>query len=132
MSDYVKAKVIRLPFPEKLIEELEVEDCWACEDYLKDKFGELWDVYPDGFRLECTDKNYYLDYVISYKYGADCGEYGYAFYLNDNDVENYKQLFDKGGFEYDVKDLRKVVYCYYNGCESPDYYEPEEITFENL
>jgi len=36
MSDYVKAKVIRLPFPKSLIEKLWVKDCWDCEDYLKE------------------------------------------------------------------------------------------------
>ena len=35
MSDYIKRKVIRLPFPKSLIDELGVNDCYDCENYLK-------------------------------------------------------------------------------------------------
>lgn len=133
MSDYVKRKVIRLPFPKSLIEKLEVDNCWECEGYLKEKFGILWQRYGQSgnyFDIECTDSNYYLDYIVSKSYEE--GEYGFAWYLNEEDINKYKPLFDKGGFEYDVKDLRKVCYCYYNGTDAPDYYEPTEITFENM
>ena len=134
MSDYVKKKVIRLPFPKSLIEKLGVDDCWECEEYLREKFGnDMWDNFRQGkdyFSIECTDKNDYLDYIVG-KYYED-GEYGFAWYLNEEDIKKYKPLFDKGEFEYDVKDLRKVCYCYYNGTDAPDYYEPTEITFENI
>ena len=134
MSEYVKRKVIRLPFPKSLIEKLGVDDCWECEEYLKDKLGNLWHnyrQYGNYFDIECTDSNDYLDYVVSKSYGED-GDYGFAWYLTEEDVAKYKPLFDIGGFEYDVKDLRKVCYCYYNGTDAPDYYEPTEITFENM
>lgn len=133
MSDYVKRKVIRLPFPKSLIEKLGVDDCWECEEYLRQKFGDMWSNYKKGreyFDIECTDSNYYLDYVVSKSY--EDGEYGFAWYLNEEDISKYKPLFDIGEFEYDVKDLRKVCYCYYNGSDAPDYYEPTEITFENM
>lgn len=134
MSDYVKAKVIRLPFPKKLIEKLGVDDCWDCEDYLKTTLGELWYDYKThtGFEIECTDKAYYLDYKLQSQYGDCEGDYGYVFLLDDNDKQKYCPLFDKIGIDYNPDELRKVVYCYYNGCECPDYYNPSEITFENL
>lgn len=95
--------------------------------------GELWYDYQTkkGFTIECTDKSYYLDYVLEKQYGVD-GEYGYVFLLDDNDKQKYCPLFDKLGIEYNPDDLRKVVYCYYNGCECTDYYDPTEITFESL
>lgn len=134
MSDYVKKKVVRLPFPKSLIERLKVDDYWGCEEYLKGKFGnDMWDNFRKGngyFSIECTDKNCYLDYIVSKSY--EDGEYGFAWYLNEDDINKYKPLFDMGGFEYDVKDLRKVCYCYYNGSDAPDYYEPKEITFEDM
>jgi hypothetical protein len=134
MSDYVRAKVIRLPFPNNLIEKLRVDDCWECEDYLEETLGDLWKGYDkrSGFEIECTSKSYYLDYILESQYGDCEGDYGYAFYLDENDIKKYKPLFDKVGVDYDIKDLRKVVYCYYNGCECPDYYDPKEITFESL
>lgn len=133
MSDYVKKKVIRLPFPKSLFEKLGVDDVWECEDYLRESFGDLWDNYRQKggyFNIECTSGNDYLDYVVSRSYEE--GEYGYAWYLNEEDIDKYKPLFDKGGFDYDVNDLRKVCYCYYNGTDAPDYYEPSEITFESM
>ena len=133
MSDYVKKKVIRLPFPENLINKLEVDSCWDCEVYIKEKFGfDLWDKRPGGFEIDCTEKRNYLDYVVDYEYGSEVGDWGYAWYLNEEDINKYKPLFDKGEFEYDPKDLRKVAYCWYNCSEAPDYYEPNDITFENI
>lgn len=123
MSDYVKAKVIRLPFPESLMKKLNVDSIWECEDYLDEK---------QRFEIGCTDKAYYIDYIVEYQCGCCDGEYGYAFYLDEKDKEKYCPLFDKLDIEYNPDDLRKVVYCYYNSCECPDYYDPEEITFENL
>ena len=133
MSDYVKRKVIRLPFPKSLIEKLGVDDCWECEEYLRQKFGDMWQQYRQSgnyFDICGTDSNEYIDYIVSKSYEE--GEYGFAWYLNEEDISKYKPLFDIGEFEYDVKDLRKVCYCYYNGTDAPDYYEPTKITFENM
>ena len=131
MSDYVKRKVIRLPFPKNLIDKLGVDDCWDCYDYLKEKFGELWDKRPGGFDIEFTEKNNYIDYVVDYSCDSD-GEWGFSWFLNEEDIKKYKPLFDKGGFEYNPNDLRKVAYCWYNCSEPPDYYDPKDITFENI
>lgn len=133
MSDYVKIKAVRLPFPRNLVEKLDAEDCWECEDYLKGKLGDLWYNYKTkkGFDIECTDNGYYLDYILEKEYGAD-GEYGFAFLLNDTDKDKYVPLFDTVGVEYNIEDLRKVVYCWYNACEAPDCYDVSEPNFDNL
>lgn len=131
MSDYVKKKVIRLPFPQSLIDKLEVNSCLDCEDYLKEKFNDLWGI-PCGFDITCTEANIYLDYIVYYEYDSEAGDWGHAWYLNEEDINKYKPLFDRGEFEYDPNDLRKVAFCWYNCCEPPDYYEPDAITFENI
>lgn len=136
MSDYVKAKVIRLPFPKSLLEKYDTEDPWDCEDHLRQTLGELYtgryDLKNKYFEIEGTDKAHYLDYVLEYEYGAAAGDYGYAFLLNENDVSTYKPIFDLLKVDYNVEDLRKVVYSYYNCCECTDYYDINESSFENL
>ena len=64
MSDYVKRKVIRLPFPQSLIDKLGVNDCWECCDYLKEKFGELGDKRPGGFDIEFAEKTIILTTLL--------------------------------------------------------------------
>lgn len=130
MSDNKKIKAIRLPFPKSLLNKLKADDPWECEEYLEEKFGELWDKATNGFRIEFTSGRVYLDYLLSWEFSE--GEWGFAWFLNDEDITKYKPLFDKGEFEYDPKNLRKVAYCYYDGYEPPDYYEPKDITFENI
>ena len=56
MNDYVKKKVIRLPFPESLFDKLEVDSCWDCENYLEEKLGDLWNQRPCGFIIDCTEE----------------------------------------------------------------------------
>ncbi len=133
MSDYIKIKAIRLPFPKSLIKTLEVEDCWGCEDYLQNKLGDLWYNHKKrkGFDIECTDNGYYLDYILERDYDSD-GEYAFAFLLSNTDKEKYVPLFNNVGIDYNTDDLRKVVYCWYNCCEAPDCYDVNEPNFDKL
>ena len=132
MSMYVKRKVVRLPFPKDILEKAGETHPLDCETYLENILGSNWfdRKTGKGFDIECTDKSYYLDYVLEHD-TDDCGEYGFASYLNEQDLEKYKPLFDLGGFAYDEQDLRKVVFCYYNCSESPDYYDPKNNPTEN-
>jgi hypothetical protein len=123
---YISSTVIRLPFPESLKNKF--GGVWESEDYLSEKFGELWDKTPQGFELGVTSNRYYIDYVESTR-RDEVGEYGYVEKLNDEAKEKYKALFDKGEFEYNVDDLKRVRYCYYNSCEAPDYYDITEDEF---
>ena len=127
MSMYIKRKVVRLPFPKEVLEKVGETHPLDCENYLQEKFGDYWfdRKRGTGFDIECTDESYYLDYVVQHE-TDEVGEYGFAAYLTDKDNEKYKQLFDLGGFVYNISDLRKVVFCYYNCSECPDYYEPNK------
>ena len=62
MSDYVHKKVVRYPL-QGLMDKLNVEDPYDCDDYLKDKLGSLYN-RDLGFEIEITDKNNYLDFVL--------------------------------------------------------------------
>lgn len=128
MSDYVKAKVIRLPFPKTVLDACNTTDCWECEKYLEEKFGE----HRNKFEIECTDSAYYLDYVLESSYGEWSGEFGFAFYLNSEEIKKYRPLFELVTTDFKDEDLRKVVYCYYNCCECPDYYKVSEDIFDKL
>jgi len=129
MSDYRKVASIRLPFPKEVLEIVGTDDPFDCEDYLKERFGaENWDQFMKGhdyFCIEVTDADkYYLDYVIKVSDGE--GDYALAWYLEKDDFEKYMPLFDKGGFSYDMDDLRKVAYCWYTCSEPPECYSPEK------
>lgn len=129
MSDYVKIKAIRLPIPQEILDK-----CDDLEEYFEQQLGDLFnDCHQTGrFTIEYTDNNKYLDYVLDYEYGVDCGDYGFAFNLNDSDKVKYVPLFKNIGYKFHIGDLRKVVYCYYNGCEPLDYYDVSEDLFEDL
>lgn len=42
MSDYIRLKVIRLPFPKEILQICKTEDPYECESYLKEKLGKLF------------------------------------------------------------------------------------------
>ena len=131
MSDYVKKKVIRYPI------EKEIFDYYKIEDYewdIVDKFKEIdsqFEEFPEkgeiGFDCTYNDKEeknkYYIDYVLSYKYGVDCGDFGISQLLTEEQKEKYKPIFEKFIPDIDTNKFRLVLFCYYNGCDCPDYYE---------
>ena len=135
MSCYEKNKVIRLPFPIELCEKANAEEPFDCEDYLSDLLGNDWywnGNTSTGFDIVVTEIRTYLDYILLRTRNEDVGEYGMSFYLSEDDIKLYKPLFDKLGVEYDVNDLRKVVYCYYNCCEPVDYYDATLDIFDSI
>lgn len=130
MSDYVKEIVVRLPFPKSILEEVETEDPWDCEDYLKEKLGVFFDVTGSKcFVIGSTDSSYYLDWRFYNSYGDESGDYGFSRYLTDAEYNEIKPMFDRIVKEYKREDLRIVDYCYYNGSDAPDYYSVEESDY---
>ena len=124
MSDYVHKKVIRLPFPTEILKSCNADEPYDCEDYLKEKLGELWhNRDKNSFELEYTDDACYLDWVYYYTYGEESGDWGHVRHLTQSELNIIKPYFDKIGVDYKDEDLRVVDYCYYNCCEPRDYYE---------
>ena len=130
MSDYVKKKVIRYPI------DAEVAIAYKCDDFwdLEDKFKEIdkdfgnWKLKP-RFELDSSynskqgKSRYYLDYILNYEYGACDGDFGISQELTEKLKDKYKPIFEKFIEDIDVNKFRLVKFCYYNGCDCPDYYE---------
>lgn len=128
MSDYVHNKVIRLPFPKEIFKKCNTTDAYDCESYLSELLGDLWDNNKkNSFKLSCTDKSYYIDWVYYSTYGEKSGDFGNVRMLSEKELKAIKPYFDKLQIKYNDKDLRAVEYCYYNCCEAPDFYDIEGI-----
>jgi len=124
MSDYVHNKVVRLPFPKSILEKCNTDDIFECEKYLTELLGDLWSVRGrNGFDIGYTDSGYYLDWVYYHTYGENSGDFGNSRLLTSSELSVIKPCFNKLNVQYNDEDLRVVEYCYYNGCEAPDYYD---------
>ena len=125
MSDYVHAKVIRLPFPKEILNKFNTNDPEDCDSYLKEKLGELYSYNRNihKFKIEYTDDSVYLDWVYYHTYGEESGDFGFSRYLTKDELNVIKPYFDLLEIDYNTYDLRRVEYCYYNCCECSDYYE---------
>lgn len=127
MSTYVREKVLRIPI-ERLnltFSEEELDDLgWSIEKRFPDIFG-----YGDvgKFQLAPTYESF-VDLVLDYEYDAD-GEYGKTRALTDNEKRKYLPMFQKIDSEVNMDYVRLVEFCYYNGCEAPDYYDETKDTF---
>ena len=130
MSDYVHKKAIRLPITESLmIRKIGFDDIEdfieQVDQYINEKCPEL---YRFGnqipyFETEVTDERSYIDFVLYYSYGKECGDWERASYLSDKEKEFFAPYFDMLGITFEPNDLRKVDYCWYNCCEPPDCYD---------
>ena len=121
MSTYVREKVLRIPL-EKLNISFSKEDWedihWAAEH----KFPNLFDYARIGkFQIAPTVTDY-VDYVLDYEYDAD-GEYGKTRALYECEKDKYRPIFQQIDPNVLMNDVRLVEFCWYNGCEAPDYYD---------
>ena len=127
MSTYVREKVLRVPL-EKLnlsFTEEEMDDLgWSIEK----RFPDLFDYAEEGkFQLAPTESNF-IDFVLEYEYDA-AGEYGKTRALTDKEKEKYHPVFQKVDPSVNMDDVRVVEFCWYNGCEAPDYYDETHDDF---
>lgn len=70
----------------------------------------------------------YIDYVLDYEYDCD-GEYGKTRDLYPSEREKYLDKFLEVFDLIDMTDVRLVEFCWYNGTDAPDYYDPMEDPF---
>ena len=127
MSEYVREKVLRIPIERLNISftEEEMDDLgWSIEKHFPDIFG-----YADigKFQLAPTCEGF-VDFVLDYEYGA-CGEYGKTRALTEREKEKYLPMFQKVDPEVNMEFVRLVEFCWYNGCEAPDYYDETKDDF---
>lgn len=128
MSDYCKKKVLRIPW----------EDTGLKLDDYDDISFDLWNKYGDMFywcgnevgRFQlapCVRR--FIDYVLEDDYGYDCGEWGKVRELYPQEVDKYKDVFQKLCPTIDMSKVKLVEFCWYNCSEAPDYYDPTEDEF---
>lgn len=137
MSTYVREKVLRIPMEridlnyikniiaQKYPNENHDDDfSWYLESALPDVF----DYGTVGkFQIAPTEENY-IDYVLEYEWDAD-GEYGKTRALYDSEKMKYTAIFQKIDPNINMHYVRLVEFCWYNGCEAPDYYDDEHDSF---
>ena len=132
MSDYVHKKAIRLPISEQMIRRIgfnDIEDfIWQFDQRVNEKCPELYhcDDRIPYFEVEITDERPYIDLVLYYSYGEECGDWEKASYLSDKEKEFFAPYLDKLGIAFEPDDLRKVDYCWYNCSEPPDCYNVDD------
>lgn len=133
MSDYCRTKAIMYPLGNDDAEKafcrsLGAEDRWDLEDLKPELFAR--NKNKPYFEIEVMVDDwtgaYYLSYVLFYEYGADCGEFGRNRFLSPTEQEKYTTIFKQVLPEVDPSKLKYVDYCYYNACESPDFYKSHD------
>ena len=124
MSDYVKHKVLRIPWEKTNLPDY--EDIGY--EYQK-RYPELFGYADIGkFQIAPTEK-LFLDYVIDYDYGYE-GEYGKSRKLYPCEKEHFLPIFRQIVPELkNMEDVRLVEYSWYNGTDAPNYYDPIEDPF---
>jgi len=120
MSDYVHKKVLRYPI-QGLMDKINVKEPYDCEDYLKEKLGNLYN-RDKGFEIEGTDKDWYLDFVYYYTYGEQSGDFGNVRIATNKEFKLLLPYLERVFDDVIKNKLRAVEYCYYNCCECSDYY----------
>ena len=130
MSDYVHNKAVMYPID---CNELGIEDAWDLEEKIPEALKDHWDKKYPYFEIEAMvdyagngDCNYYLSLVLGSTYGEDCGDFGRNRTLSLTEQVKYKEIFEQVIPNIDPSKLKYVDYCYYNCCESEDYYIKED------
>ncbi len=114
MSARIKMSVLRVP-----CEKLGIEDPWAFSEAHEDFFP-AWGPYPH-FAVAPTVRPF-IDYVLS-EHITDEMSFGKTRALTGAERRRYKSAFRALFPDIDMDDVRFVVFCWYSGCEAPDYYE---------
>ena len=129
MSTYVREKVLRVPF-DKYKEHFRFEIAdpddipWSIEHAHPD----LWGYRDIGKFQFAPTETLYVDYVLDYEYDCD-GEYGKVRELYSSEKAKYLPKFLDIFSHINMNDVKLVEFCWYNGCDDPDYYEPMNDPF---
>ena len=141
MSDYVKSKVIRYPIDTELLEYYgikEIEDSYDIYTTFVEKVSEKYPSFTDfprkgeigvnsTYNYKEDECRYYIDYVLSREYNVGCEDYGVSQELTQEQKEKWSKKFKEIIPNLNPDKFRLVLYCYYNGCDCPDYYETTNI-----
>ena len=130
MSDYLRNKTIMYPID---CNTLGIKDAWDLEEMVPETLKNHWDNKYPHFEIEAMvdyngtgNCNYYLSFVLDSTYGKEFGDFGRNRPLTPTEQEKYKKIFEQVIPDIDASKLKYVDYCYYNCCESEDYYIAED------
>lgn len=128
MSDYVKEKVLRIPFDKTGWAEFDY-DYYRTRDYMEDEHSDLFDYSTPGkFQFAPADGEF-VDYVIEVNRNPYEGDYGKIRDLFPAEKEKARELFKQIMPKADFSAIRVVEFCWDNGCGAPDYYDYEDDDF---
>ena len=116
MSDYCREKVVRMKVTR---EQLGIDSIWDMEDKYKELFGN-GDI--GKFEIAPTEEEF-IDYLIDYCYGEECGDWGRVRKLTEKESAKYIEIFKQIYPDVKADDLRYVDFCWYNCSEAPDYFD---------
>lgn len=114
MSARIKMSVLRVP-----CERVGVDDPWAFAEAHGAFFPDLG-AYPH-FAVAPTVRPF-IDYVLR-EHVTDGPSYGKTRGLTAAEQCKYEPAFRALFPAVDMRDVRFVEFCWYDGCEAPDYYE---------
>ena len=134
MSDYVRTKGIVYPINEIAYNEL--------DDLLSTSFKDQYAFWSDngkGFTTDAFDSDeirYYLIYQLFHSYGEENGDFGSKRQLTEKETEYWSEKFmpilSRVGIEINPEDLRYMDWCYYNACESYDFYVKDALDVDTI
>ena len=137
MSTYVREKVLRIPRDKINLENIinELERKYSDENVRDDLSFFLEAAMPDIFGYGDKDKfqmsptcEPFVDYVLEHEYDCD-GDYGKVRELYESEKEKFRPVFQKIDPDINMDYVRLVEFCWYNGCDAPNYYDPQEDPF---
>lgn len=137
MSTYVREKVLRIPRYKMNFAHIvkKLEEKFPKHDVMEDLGFYLENVLPDQFGYGDRNKfqmsptrEPFIDYVLDHEYDCD-GDYGKVRELYDSEKEKFRPIFQQLDPDINMDYVRLVEFCWYNGCEAPDYYDPQEDPF---
>lgn len=114
MSARIEMRVLRVP-----CEKVGVADPWAYSEEHEDLFP-AWGPYPH-FAAAPTVRPF-IDYVLMERLSSK-ESYGKTRALTPGERKRYEPAFRRLFPDLDMEDVRYVEFCWYDGCEAPDYYE---------
>ena len=148
MSTYVREKVLRIPF-EKLFKICSISD-WFTSDDLDDMSWLLEKKFPNEFEYATVGKfqisptedefiDFVLEYewdscceVLEYEWDSCCEDFGKVRDLYNIEKENFLPVFQRLNPDFTLENMdnvKVVEFCWYNGCEAPNYYDVEDDDF---
>ena len=116
MSARIKKCVLRVP-----CERVGIRDAWAFADAHPELFR--WDGPCPRFTVAPTQRGFF-DCVL-HEWITDELSCGKSRGLTEAERRKYGPLFRARFPDIRMEDVRFVEFCWYDGCEAPDYYEGE-------